>query len=170
MPVRSGVGISAISRKIGESARILVVGTAYLGQAVPLDLPEDLVQHDCLVHSSANGRNLWRLTDGERHAEVRVRGRFAANSVFALLKAARNDLGIALLPTQAVQVDLARGSLVRVLPRYHTASEGLYSIYPSHRQRLRAVQAFVELMIEWTHAIQQAQAATAQLGKHTTSD
>jgi hypothetical protein len=66
-----------------------------------------------------------------------------------------NDFGIALLPTSVVHSDLIRGTLVHVMPRFQTISEDFYSVYPSHRQRSRAVQAFIDFMTAWmrTHNV-----------------
>lgn len=137
------------ARKIGEIVCVLVASNAYLERAGKIDSPEDLVHHDCLVDLSSPGKYLWRLTDGEQQTEVKVHGRFAANSCFVTLKMACDDFGIALLPTSVVQSDLTRGTLVQVLPRFETISENFYVVYPGHRQHSRAVQAFTDFMIEW---------------------
>lgn len=137
------------ARKIGEIVCVLVASQAYLGRSGLIDLPDDLAHHECLVDLSSPGKYLWRLTDGKQLADVKVRGRFAANSSFVALRMACNDFGIALLPTSVVYAELVRGSLVRVMPRFQTVSEDFYAVYPSHRQRSRAVQAFIDLMVEW---------------------
>jgi DNA-binding transcriptional LysR family regulator len=143
------------ARKIGEIVCVLVASHAYLERAGKIDSPEDLAHHDCLVDLSSPGKYLWCLTDGKQQAEVRVHGRFAANSSVVTLKMACNDFGIALLPTNVVHSDLTRGTLVHVMPRFQTISEDFYAVYPSHRQRSRAVQAFIGFMIEWmrTHNV-----------------
>jgi len=141
------------ARHLINTERVLVASSAYLNHAGPIDSPEDLVHHDCLVDLSVPGKNLWHLANGEQNTEVRVRGRFSANSPFVLLRMARNDLGIALLATRLVQDDLSRGTLMRVLPRFHVTGEHFYAVYPSHRQHSRAVQAFISFMIEWTRAV-----------------
>lgn len=140
------------ARKIGEIVCVLVASQAYLEHAGQIDLPQDLAHHDCLVDLSSPGKYLWRLTDGKQLAEVKVRGRFAANSSFVTLRMACNDFGIALLPTSVVHSELVRGTLVHVMPRFHTISEDFYAVYPNHRQRSRAVQAFIDFMVEWEHA------------------
>ncbi|MBC7858208.1 MAG: LysR family transcriptional regulator [Burkholderiaceae bacterium] len=142
------------ARSLGEFACVMVASRAYLARAGQVEAPEDLVRHDCLVDLSLPGKFLWRLTDGAQHAEVKVAGRFAANSPSVLLKMACNDFGIALLPKNVVRPDLARGTLVHVMPRFQAVSEHFYALYPSHRQRSRAVQAFMDFMIEWARTYQ----------------
>lgn len=137
------------ARKVGEIVCVLVASQAYLERAGQIDLPQDLANHECLVDLSSPGKYLWRLTDGEQETDVKVHGRFAANSSFVTLRMACNDFGIALLPTSVVHSDLIRGTLVHVMPRFQTIREDFYAVYPSHRQRSRAVQAFIDFMVEW---------------------
>lgn len=40
-------------------------------------------------------------------------------------------------------------TLVHVMPRFQTISEDFYAVYPSHRQCSRAVQVFIDFMVEW---------------------
>ncbi|TFW00544.1 LysR family transcriptional regulator [Oxalobacteraceae bacterium OM1] len=163
------------ARKIAEVRRILVASPAYLERAGMVTRPEQLAERECLLPSNAPGRNLWRLRNGSTLTEVKVRGRFAANSAFTLVKAARSHLGIALLPEAIPRADLARGTLVRLLPDHTTSTEGFYAVYPGHRQRSRAVQAFVDFVAAWMRrtnapASDVLPAAFGERQEHATAD
>lgn len=136
-------------------ARQLIVGLPtglfasprYLAARGTPTTPKDLSHHDCLTQTYAGAHMIWRLQgpDG-REREIAVRGRFRANTMQALRRAALAGLGIALLPGN-VAADIATGSLVPVLPQYTRPSAGMNVVYPSRLQVPLAVSAFVASVV-----------------------
>lgn len=137
-------------------ARRLIVGLPtglfasprYLAARGTPSAPKDLSHHDCLTQSYAGAHIVWRLQgpDG-REREIAVRGRFRANTMQALRRAALAGLGIALLPGN-VAADIATGRLVPVLPQFTRPSAGMNVVYPSRLQVPLAVSAFVDSVAE----------------------
>jgi DNA-binding transcriptional LysR family regulator len=133
-------------QKLLETEFRLVASRRYLdSRGTPADL-EALAKHDCLPQSRRTGSMVWRLRDGQRSHEVRVSGRFKANTARAVLQAATAGLGIALLPEPIITRELASGRLVRVLPEYYRDGADLYAVWPSRRHMPRAVAAFIEFV------------------------
>lgn len=143
---------SLVARKLAENHLCLVASPAYLdARGMPTELVA-LAEHACLVRSSQSNQARWRLTGPAGWDEVRVTGRFAANTVQSLLRAARAGLGIALLPSVLVGADLAEQRLAAVLPDYRQELGGIYVVYPSRHQRSLAVSALVEFVEQWLTA------------------
>ncbi|MDQ2151544.1 LysR family transcriptional regulator [Alcaligenaceae bacterium C4P045] len=127
----------------------LVASPAYLAaHGAPHSL-QDLANHDCVSFSHPTGLATWRISgpDGVDE-EVQVTSRFSGNTVQALRKATVAGLGIALLPSTIIRLDLQSGGLVPVLPQYRRTGYGLHVLYPSRRHLPLAVSAFIDLVAE----------------------
>ena len=90
----------------------------------------------------------WTLEGPHGSEEVKVGGRFGANSARTLLNGCLSGLGIALLPSIWVVPHIGAGRLVYVLPEYRRAGADLNVILPSSQQIPTAVSAFVEFTAE----------------------
>ena len=69
-----------IARQVGTSHSTLVASPAYLAaRGVPLTLA-DLAEHDCISFPKQSGAASWSLNGPEGNVEVKVTGRFSANT------------------------------------------------------------------------------------------
>ena len=127
----------------------LVASPAYLANRGAPNTLQDLTNHDCVSFSHPSGLTTWLLTgpDGANE-EVQISSRFNGNTAQALRKATVAGLGIALLPSAIIRLDLQAGLLVPVLPQYQRKGYGLHVLYPSRRQLPSAVSAFIALVME----------------------
>jgi DNA-binding transcriptional LysR family regulator len=105
---------------------------------------EELSRHDCLTVSGRPGLVTWTLHGPGAREEVKVSGRFRANSARILLKSCLAGLGIAFLPEVLVVAHIHAGRLVHVLPDYRREGADLNVILPTSQQIPIAVSAFVE--------------------------
>ncbi|MGO1071792.1 LysR family transcriptional regulator [Lysobacter sp. CA199] len=138
---------SYVARRLdGRQELILVATPEYLRARGEPESLAALAASDCVVALSAQGKTLWRLDGPEGAVEVRVGGRFAANTLLSQLRAVRAGLGIGLMPVMTVADEVHEGRLVRVLPQYVRRSSGLYAVYPSRRQLPRGVAVLIELV------------------------
>ncbi|EJL02498.1 MULTISPECIES: LysR family transcriptional regulator [Pseudomonas] len=127
----------------------MVASPGYIARhGMPTSL-QALTHHHSVSFAHPSGLSHWRLVgpDGAEH-EVQVPTRFNANTAQALRKAAVTGLGIAVLPSAVISVDLDAGRLVRVLPQYQRSGFGLNVLYPSRRQLPLAVSAFIALVMD----------------------
>ena len=125
----------------------LVASRAYLKSRGTPETLHALESHDCLTASGSHGLVTWSLTGPNGSEEVRVTGRFSANSGRSLLKSCVSGLGIALLPNMLVMPDIDAGALAHVLPNYRGGGAKVSVVLPSREQIPAAVSAFVEFAI-----------------------
>ena len=132
----------SVARKILTQRFILVASAAYIQKkGMPVSFRE-LATHDCpLQMTQSRVPRVWRL-DGT--GDVKVSGRFSANSSRAILGAAVSGLGIAMLAEVVAGPDIRAGRLIRVLPHVAREAGDLYAVLPSRKQVPRAVSAFVQ--------------------------
>jgi DNA-binding transcriptional LysR family regulator len=72
--------------------------------------PEDLVHHNCLIHTIFAPKS-WPFTVDRRNISVRVKGTLSSSSSEVLLQVARQGVGIARLADYTVAADVAAGRL-----------------------------------------------------------
>ena len=148
----------------------LVASPAYLAARGTPNTLQDLAEHDCLTVSSPHSRVIWTLQGPRGDEEVRVSGRFSANSSRILLKSCLSGLGIAMLPTMLIAPDLRAGRLQPVLREYRRDGADFNILLPSRQQIPSAVTAFVEFaaarlrsmvsdtaMVKPTHRVRRSQ-------------
>jgi DNA-binding transcriptional LysR family regulator len=139
---------SSAYRHIGSHAMNLVASPGYLAaRGTPLTL-QDLAHHDCLITAPRQGRDLWRLHGPDGVEEIRVSGRFSANSTSALLKSCLVGLGIGMLPSVMIAAEVRGGGLVQVLPSYGRSGADFNVLVPSPEQIPAAVTVFIDFVTE----------------------
>ncbi|HEY7383125.1 MAG TPA: LysR family transcriptional regulator [Beijerinckiaceae bacterium] len=139
---------SLVSRRIGSLRWLLCCSPGYIERSGAPAGPEDLVQHNCLLHLRTNPDNAWTLSGPRGDVVVEVGGSFAANSSLALRSAALRGLGIAFLPAYCVSSDLASGRLVEVLRAYPVAPRAVYLLYPHRRHLPAKVRLLIDFLVE----------------------
>jgi DNA-binding transcriptional LysR family regulator len=139
---------STIAAKLATTRRILCASPDYIARHGKPKAPADLADHACLVHSLYTARNVWYF---RRRGELRallVKGRFVANNSEALLAAALQGLGIALLGSWAVPKEIANGEFVPLLPDWQgdltREQRHLYLTYPRSARTSLLTRTFVD--------------------------
>jgi DNA-binding transcriptional LysR family regulator len=149
--VRIGEAIEKdmIAVRIGPDLEMAVVGTpAYLEARGLPESPQDLVRHNCinLRLVSAGALYAWEFEKDGRQINVRVDGQFTFNTSGLIRKAALAGHGLASIPVDQVQDDLASGRLVRVLADWCPPFSGYHLYYPSRRQNSLAFRLLVDAL------------------------
>lgn len=142
-----------IAKRLAISQAVLVAAPAYLAHGKILQVPLDLLQHNCLIYTQQAKPRDWcfNASDGEAKMQtqtVTVSGNFQANTSIALRAAALGALGIALLPSFIVQEDLRRGDLVHVLQEHSMQARDLYALYPQNRHLAPKVRTLIDFATE----------------------
>jgi DNA-binding transcriptional LysR family regulator len=135
------------ARKIGEARRYLCASPRYLKRAGTPERPEDLAGHNCLIFRTLPGYNVWRFKSGGSTVDVRASGNFSANSGYALMNAARDDMGLVLAPEWLVGPSLANGVFVEVMHK-HPERTPLYAVHPYQRFVPPKVKTFVDFLVD----------------------
>jgi DNA-binding transcriptional LysR family regulator len=138
-----------VAVRIGPEIRIAAVATpSYFERHAKPKVPQDLAHHSCINMRFATLGNVyaWEFEKGSREVNVRVEGQLKVNDIAVIRKAALNGLGIAFIPEDLVERDIAAGELVRVLDDWTPPFPGYYLYYPSRRQQSPAFALLVEAL------------------------
>lgn len=112
--------------------------------------PDDLAGHDCLGHAhwSRPTDYGFRFTEGDRIVEPAVRGRLRCNEAKALVVAALQGAGIAMVAEDIVAEYLADGRLVRVLPGSAPPPRPVHLIFHPDRRQSPKLRSFINAVVE----------------------
>jgi DNA-binding transcriptional LysR family regulator len=136
----------SVARKISQFHSVLCASPAYFEQnGVPHSL-KDLDQHRCLVNQRHSPNGAWDLVGDGRKVSLRIPMVLSITSVWAVREAALGGVGIAFLPTYAIEDDLRQGRLNQILPRYRSEKTNLYAVYPHFRMVPRRARIFTEFL------------------------
>ncbi|CAI1095257.1 D-malate degradation protein R [Serratia liquefaciens] len=142
-----------VARPLYPMQMVLAASPGYLAQhGTPQD-PEDLLQHNCLLHRNpATGRSVkWPL---HRHGEAKtleLHGRLVASRPEMLLDAALAGLGIVCLARWYAEHHFAQGTLLPVLAECWPQPTQLWLYYASADLPPR-VRVWVEFLLEHFHS------------------
>lgn len=137
-----------MSKRLGLSRFVCVGAPRYFEQHGIPERPEDIAQHACLLHRITNTDLLekWRLRRGDENADMHPAASMTSNHLETLRHMAIQGHGIAYLPDFAVKQALDCGELVTVLDEWTGSPSTFWILWPSNRQLLPRVRAFVDFM------------------------
>jgi DNA-binding transcriptional LysR family regulator len=138
-----------IAVRIGPEMRQAIVGTPDYFKARPVPKrPEDLTDHRCinLRRVTRGGYFPWEFEKRGREINVRVEGQVAVTSLELARTAALDGLGLAYLPEDLVEGQIANKQLVRVLEDWCEPFPGYHLYYPSSRQHAPAFAVVLEAL------------------------
>jgi len=136
---------SLIARHIAPAKRVLCAAPSYLQKhGVPKRRPiSSVIGVSATERRSVPTSGRWsvrrRAHDPCVGSAVVEQWRFAAC-------AARDGLGITLLPTFIIGGDLASGALTIVLPDHRPTDIGIYAVYPPNRHLAAKVRTFIDIL------------------------
>ncbi|WP_440058079.1 LysR family transcriptional regulator [Pseudomonas fragariae (ex Marin et al. 2024)] len=135
-------------RRLSGYSHRLVASPRYLDQKGTPTHPSQLGAHSCLRYRYPTSGKLdpWPLVV-EEGSGVDVSATATANAIEPLLALALAGSGIACLPDFYVESAVAEGLLVPVLERYVRDHRTVGILWPSSRQSLPKISAFVEFMV-----------------------
>jgi DNA-binding transcriptional LysR family regulator len=146
--VRMGQFLDAdmVAVPLSPPFHFVVVGSpAYVKSRKRPRMLDDLRQHACLRWRRSNGALApWTFNDNSRAIEIAVAGPLIANDFPTMLGAALEGVGLAQLPEPMVAEGLRTKKLVQVLERYAPVMPGVFLYYPSRRQILPKLRAFID--------------------------
>jgi DNA-binding transcriptional LysR family regulator len=137
-----------IALRIGPDFHQALVGSpAYLARRPKPETPHDLTAHACinLRLPTSGGHWSWPFVKDGRELKVRAEGPLAFNAISLILNTALAGLGLAYLPEDVVQDQVAAGRLVRVLADWSPLMTGYHLYYPN-RQPSPAFALLVEAL------------------------
>ena len=139
-----------VARELAPVHIVAVAAPAYLaGRALPQQ-PDDFAGLDGIMRRSTPSGRVRPWTLGTRRGvdqPVPCRPRLIFSDPEAIALAARQGLGVALVPMPFAFVHIASGELVRLLPGWYGDAGPLSIYYPSRRLLPAKTSAFVEFVV-----------------------
>jgi DNA-binding transcriptional LysR family regulator len=138
-----------IAVRIGPDFRMVVVGSpSYFATRSKPKKPQDLTDHDCINIRlpTYGGIYAWEFEKRGRGLRVRVDGQLVFTGTAMRLNAVSAGLGLAYLPEDQVQAQLADGRLTQVLDDWCAPFSGYHLYYPSRRQVAPAFALLVDAL------------------------
>lgn len=139
-----------VALHLAQNRRILCASPSYLLRQGTPEVPEDLLQHNCIgIRQGKEGYGVWRLSplsdelDTEPKA-IKTRGNLATNDGEIAVRWALDGHGILMRAQWDVQRYLNSGRLVQVLADYATPNADIYLVYPEKQRLSSRVRAFTE--------------------------
>ena len=160
--IRLGQFIAAdmVAVRLTPPFRFIIVGSpGYFTRRDRPERPDDLRQHACLRLRRSNGSlALWSLNDKGRALEIAVSGPLIAHDFPTMLGAALKGVGLAQVPEPIAAESMKAGKLVEVLQPFASVAPGVFLYYPSRRQTMPKLRAFID------HVKSRSNAASVQMG------
>ena len=138
---------SLIVRRLFTDRLIVIGSPTYLELRGHPRYAADLAQHDCIVGFAGElaPSRTWPLRSG---GKVRVTGWLAGNDIGLMRAAARDDLGLALLPSGFIASDLEEGRLLAVLEDTVGADTPVSIVYADREYIEPKVRVFVNQAVQ----------------------
>lgn len=107
--------------------------------------PEDLRDHRCIRFRLATGALMpWTFEKGNREYEVGVTGPVIVNDWIAALVAMRTGVAMGMMAEPMATAMVEAGALELVLTDHAAATSGLFLYYPSRKQVMPKLRAFID--------------------------
>lgn len=139
-------------RRLASVEDALVASPGYLATHPPVNVPDDLLGHNCITYRKSEEPTHWQLKEGDAVRELAIRGNFHSNSGEVLRASAVSGMGIALLAEPTVRDALADGSLIRVLPEIRftnsTFDNGIFAVFRAGTLLPQKVRLFIDFLVE----------------------
>ncbi len=140
---------SLIARKIADCPRILCASPAYISAHGPLEEPEDLLNHNCLLLRYPGSQQFrWTLRGKDGDVTLPVQGSLDADDGDLLTQWALAGRGIVLKPMFEITDALNTGALVPVLPKYRPHPATLAIIYPHRRLLSTRTKIMTDFLVQ----------------------
>lgn len=134
-----------VLRILAYRSQALVASPALLERQGTPQGPADLANWPSLALGAPQQEHAWTLFgSGEAQTIVTHAPRLVTRDMIALRAAAEAGVGIVQLPTMMVRAELAKGTLVRVLPGWSPRREIVHAVYPSRRGLLSSVRTLID--------------------------
>lgn len=135
-----------ISKRLATTRMVLCASPEYIKtRGAPLH-PAELAAHAVISYSYWSTRDEWHFDGPQGPVSVKTQPCMHTNSGDTCRAAALAHQGVILQPTFLVGDDLAAGTLVELMPEFHSIELGIYAIYPTRKHVSPKVRALVDFL------------------------
>ena len=150
------------ARYLAQNPWVLVASPAYLEAHAAPTTPAEVAAHPCLIYNTVQGDERWHFTskNGANGVEesVPVRGPLRTNNLSVLLEAARNGMGLAMLPWYVAHESVQDGKVTPLLTDFALPVQEMHAVFPSPKLLPSKVSGFIgflqsQLGTEWWKSV-----------------
>jgi DNA-binding transcriptional LysR family regulator len=140
-----------IARKLGDIQMIVCASPFYLERRGVPQTPAEVSAHDCLAFSEIPGAAEWRFRQNAKSKwKIPISPRLWANSLDALVVAAKEGSGLVRVPSWQVMDEINAGNLRRVLQGYEPPAAPLHLLSQPSRLASPKTRVFADyLTAQW---------------------
>ncbi|WP_254276879.1 LysR substrate-binding domain-containing protein [Halomonas sp. 3H] len=140
---------SLVMRPLGQSQLVLAASPAMQAEHELPATIDQLAEVPTLSMAEESDMAQWELHGPDDETRIiTLRPRLVCSNFDMLLAAAREGLGVALLPNNVCQPDLDSGELIRILPEWRTPYGTIQAVFASRRGLVPAVRALIDFLAE----------------------
>ncbi len=137
-------GLVAI--KLAPYRRAFFAAPEYLRQHGTPQVPEDLMDHNCLFTRGSTLNTRWPVKRDDDISPVHVKGNLATDSGQSALIVCRAGLGVMMGPRWMVEDDLAKGTLVEILADFVPDNRAVYAVLLQRSSSSAKLQRAIEFL------------------------
>ncbi|ORM66987.1 LysR substrate-binding domain-containing protein [Pantoea rwandensis] len=131
----------------GPLSFITIASPAYLAAHPPVQLPQDLLQQQCIRHRLPSGKRYrWEYVKAGESGEIDVPGLITLDNNALMTQAAISGLGIAYVPSLYAEAALQSGQLVELLADWRVQSAGMALWFPPNQHQSMALRLFIDAL------------------------
>src|SRR5262249_20565440 len=109
--------------------------------------PHELLEHDCIRQRLNRARFFeWEFRIGGKDVTIDVHGRLILDEMRAVLDAARQGSGLALVLRQLAAAEISFGCVVAIIDKFVATDHPLLIYYANGARTLSKLRAFIEFM------------------------
>ena len=152
---------AASVRRIGSFARMLYASRAYLRRHGTPETPQDLARHSCIRYLAGSAETEWVLHQARKTRTIAVSGPCASSSVIVAAQAAREHVGIAILPCHLASHPTYGAGLVRILPEWEGTPVNIFAVTADRKLPARLEELIRIARLEFARRLAQLESARA---------
>ncbi|MEG3177737.1 LysR family transcriptional regulator [Sphingomonas sp. RB3P16] len=149
--IRIGQGADSSLRtsRLFSFRRPLVAAPEFIERFGLPEHPSDLIRFPAIIPTHVPWGSEWEFArEGDAPIAVHMKGAFRVNSVAAIVPAAIEGLGLALMPEYFLWEELNSGALVELLPDWAAPPGPVYLVTPPGRARPARVRVLLDFLRE----------------------
>jgi len=132
---------------LGQHSQKLVASPEYLENCNLPNSPQGLNTLNLLAYKGPQIATTWNFTCETEAVEIQPEATYTSNSYYALLMAAKNNLGVANLYQYMVDDEIKAGNLVQLFPQWQQVSRSRYAVFQQRRDSSPKLDTFMAFVI-----------------------
>lgn len=139
---------SLVSRQLATTRVVLCASPAYLQAHGTPQRPRDLAAHEVFAYSYWSSGDDWTFRGPEGDETARMAPRVRTNSGDTCRVLALAGRGIIMQPDFIVGPDLARGTLVELMPAYRSIELGVHAVYATRKHLPMKTRRLIDFLVD----------------------